>query len=42
MRELAGHSELVHYVAVDQVNVNVTSFRTMKTQFYITGPDLQQ
>ena len=21
MRELAGHSELVHYVAIDQVNV---------------------
>ena len=42
MRELAGHSELVHYVAIDQVNMIVTSFRTIQTQFYFTGPNLQQ
>ena len=40
MRELAGHSELVHYVAIDQVTVFVASFRTIQTQFYFTGPDL--
>ena len=42
MKELAGHSELVHYVAIDQVNMIVTSFRTIQTQFHFAGPNLQQ
>ena len=42
VRELAGHPELVHYVAIDQVNVIIGSFRTIQTHFYFAGPDLQQ